>query len=104
MAKDPAYIRDALLVDDGGVNVPQHSSGSYFGGGSTRNKTIGRGMRSISSKVLSWSSICLRLCTCCLLVGVIIELQECAGPSGQHVLNDGKECPFKTVCLLFVCL
>lgn len=50
MAKDPAYIRDALLVDDGGVNVPQHSSGSYFGGGSTRNKTIGRGMRSISSK------------------------------------------------------
>ncbi|KAA6429895.1 MAG: kinase [Trebouxia sp. A1-2] len=27
-----------------------HSSGSHFGGGSTRNKTIGRGMRSISSK------------------------------------------------------
>jgi len=52
MAKDPAYIRDALLVDDGGVNVPQHSSGSHFGGGSTRNKTIGRGMRSISSKVI----------------------------------------------------
>ena len=56
MAKDPAYIRDALLVDDGGVNVPQHSSGSHFGGGSTRNKTIGRGMRSISSKVLPLSS------------------------------------------------
>ncbi len=52
MAKDPAYIRDALLVDDGGANVPQHSSGSHFGGGSTRNKTIGRGMRSITSKVL----------------------------------------------------
>ena len=51
MAKDAAYIKDALLVDDGNVNVPEHSSGSHFGGGSSRNKTIGRGMRSITSKV-----------------------------------------------------
>ena len=51
MAKDAAYIKDALLVDDGNVIVPEHSSGSHFGGGSSRNKTIGRGMRSITSKV-----------------------------------------------------
>ena len=51
MAKDPAYLKEAILTDDGNVNVPQHSSGSHFGGGTSRNRTVGRGMRSVSSKV-----------------------------------------------------
>lgn len=61
MAKDAAYIKDALLVDDGSVNGPEHSSGSHFGGGSSRNKTIGRGMRSITSKVSLYSPLLGRL-------------------------------------------
>lgn len=51
MAKDPAYLKEAILSDTSDANVPQHSSGSHFG--TSKNKTIGRGMRSISSKVSS---------------------------------------------------
>ena len=50
MAKDPAYIKEALLSEDPNAMTPQHSSGSHFGG-TSRNKTVGRGMRSITSKV-----------------------------------------------------
>ncbi|KAL3134942.1 hypothetical protein ABBQ32_007903 [Trebouxia sp. C0010 RCD-2024] len=48
-AKDAAYLKEVLLTDTTDATTPQHSSGSYFAPNS-KNKTIGRGMRSISSK------------------------------------------------------
>ena len=49
-AKDAAYLKEVLLSDNAEANTPQHSSGSYFPPNS-KNRTIGRGMRSVSSKV-----------------------------------------------------
>lgn len=48
VAKDPAYVRETLLSDTGGAAL-QHSSSHNFTGSSRR--TVGRGMRSMTSKV-----------------------------------------------------
>ena len=61
-AKDAAYLKEVLLAESVEANTPQHSSGSYFPPNS-KNKTIGRGMRSISSKV--WSAVLCCAVLCC---------------------------------------
>ena len=68
-AKDAAYLKEVLLTDSAESNTPQHSSGSFFPPNS-KNKTIGRGMRSVSSKV-SPALCCAVLCCAVLCCAVL---------------------------------